>query len=146
MPFRASVRKVINFALQLSFIICEGYCVSIDRFTEQFAQVRSRFATKLDGRLQEIDALVPALSDSGADVTEAVKHAHRRIHDLCGLSATVGYPAVGFAERGVEKVLRGPLKSARGLTGDELVTLQDKLDHLRAAARTEISVPGEGAV
>lgn len=120
--------------------------MSSERFTERFTEVRNRFAAKLDGRLQEIDALIPALAGAGADVTEKVAHAHRRIHDLCGLSPTVGYPAVGSAARGVEKVLRAPLKAARGLTGDELVTLRDKLDSLRAAARSEISLTSEGGV
>jgi hypothetical protein len=113
--------------------------VSSERFTERFAEVRSRFAAKLDGRLQEIDALIPALAGIGTDVTEAVARAHRRIHDLCGLSPTVGYPEVGSAARGVERVLRGPLKAARGLTRGELIKLRDKLDDLRAAARSEIS-------
>jgi len=120
--------------------------VSSERFSERFAEVRTRFAAKLDGRLQEIDALIPALAETGADVAEKLAHAHRRIHDLCGLSPTVGYPAIGSAARGVEQVLRGPLKAGRGLTRRELIKLRDKLDDLRAAARSEISIPSAGGV
>ena len=120
--------------------------MSSERFSEHFAEVRTRFAAKLDGRLQEIDALIPALAGTGTDVNEATANAHRRIHDLCGLSPTVGYPAVGAAARGVERVLRGPLKVARGLTRRELIKLRDKLDDLRAAARSEISLNHAGGV
>ncbi len=115
-----------------------------DRFTERFAEVRSRFVAKLGGRIEELDAAIPSLAGEGPGVIEAVASAHRRMHDLCGLSPTVGYPAVGRAARNVEKVLRAPLKAARGLTEEELGALRQTLAGLRAAAHSEIPANGKG--
>lgn len=109
--------------------------MTTDQFTERFAVVRERFATKLDARIDEIEASLSQLGDG--DARETLARVHRRAHDLCGLGPTMGFVATGKAARVVEQTLLAPLKADRALTADELARLRQEIAALRSAARSE---------
>lgn len=113
-----------------------------DQFAERFAAVRQRFAAKLDSRIDEIEATVPQLADGSA--REALAHAHRRAHDLCGVGPTMGFVATGKAARSVEQLLLAPLKAERALNVDEIAQLRNEIVALRTAARAETQPAGRG--
>jgi HPt (histidine-containing phosphotransfer) domain-containing protein len=112
-----------------------------DLFAERFAAVRQRFAAKLDARIDEIEAKISELDREISQ--EALAHAHRRAHDLCGVGPTMGFVATGQAARSIEQVLHAAIKSGRTLTGDEAARVRDGIARLRSAAIAENSlVPG----
>jgi chemotaxis protein histidine kinase CheA len=115
--------------------------VTSDLFAERFAAVRQRFAAKLDARIDEIEAAVPALTGEGAQDTLA--HAHRRAHDLCGVGPTMGFVATGKAARSIEQVLLAAIKAARPLTGEEAARVRDGIALLRSAASAEAPSAGQ---
>ena len=106
-----------------------------DLFAERFAAVRQRFAAKLDGRIDEIEAAVPQLDREGAQ--ETLARAHRHAHDLCGVGPTMGFVLTGKTARAIEQVMLAALKANRPLTGDEVARVADGVAELRSAARTE---------
>jgi HPt (histidine-containing phosphotransfer) domain-containing protein len=113
--------------------------VTNDLFAVRFEAVRRRFAAKLDGRIGEIEATLPKLSDETA--LELMAVAHRRAHDMCGVGPTMGFVATGKAARSIEQLLLAPLKAERPLTEDEIAELRQGLTVLRAAAKAEIAAP-----
>jgi chemotaxis protein histidine kinase CheA len=108
-----------------------------DLFAERFAAVRERFAAKLDARIDEIAATGPKLSRGDA---QALAHAHRRAHDLCGVGPTMGFIATGKAARAIEQIMLAALKANRPLSSDELAKVSEGVVALRAAATTETSL------
>jgi chemotaxis protein histidine kinase CheA len=106
-----------------------------DLFADRLAAVRQRFVAKLGARLDEIEGTVPQLSAAGS--ADALARAHRRAHDLCGVSPTMGFVATGKAARTVEKLLLAPLKADRALTEDEVIQLRQDLAELRSVATAE---------
>ena len=112
-----------------------------DPFAERFAAVRQRFASKLDSRIEEIEAAVPELG--GGQAFDVIARVHRRAHDLCGIGPTMGFVATGKAARTVEQMLLAPLKAGRALTADEVGRLRQEIAVLRSAARAETSPPGK---
>jgi HPt (histidine-containing phosphotransfer) domain-containing protein len=113
----------------------EGGVVSTDQFAERFEAVRRRFASKLHARIDEIEATVRQLQSDGA--RDALAHAHRRAHDLCGVGPTMGFVATGQAARSIEQLLLPPLKTSRALTEDEFARLHRGIAVLRSAALAE---------
>ena len=109
-----------------------------DQFAERLAGVRKRFASKLTGRIAEIDAALPKLVGEGGEVTAAVYDAHRKVHDLCGIGPTLGFDATGKAARSVERILLQPSRDQRGLTEQEMAHLKEGLLGLRAAAQSDV--------
>lgn len=126
-------------------MICALMCVLggvvTDLFVERLAAVRQRFVAKLDARLDEIEATVPQLSTTGSN--EALAHAHRRAHDLCGVGPTMGFAATGKAARTVEQLLLVPLKAERALTRNEIAQLRQDIAVLRSVATAETRPAGE---
>jgi hypothetical protein len=113
-----------------------------DLFAERLAAVRQRFAAKLDARIADIEAAMPALR--GGDGGETLARAHRRAHDLCGVGPTMGFVATGKAARAIEQIMLAALKADRPLAPDEVARVTDGLAALRSAAASEIqSVPQE---
>jgi len=116
-----------------------------DDFAERLAGVRQRFAAKLTGRLDEIDAHLSELVGEGEGVAAAVYAAHRKVHDLCGIGPTLGFTATGQAARACERILLQPSRGERGLTGQELAQLKAGLVALRAAASSDMQSTGIGS-
>lgn len=112
-----------------------------DPFEERLAQIRLRFASKLDGKIAAVESAVPQFSPGGEMVIESLETAHRSIHELCGVAPTLGFVATGRAARSVERLLLQPLRARRELTTAEAADLQSGLDQLRAAARAELRQP-----
>lgn len=115
-----------------------------DEFNERFAQVRTRFAAKLGGKIEEINDALPNLAREGKEGSEAIASAHRRAHDLCGIGPTIGFAETGRAARNVEKILRTALQTEHGLTAEETAKLQEAIDQLRSIAREEIRLVANG--
>jgi hypothetical protein len=114
--------------------------MSSDEFAERIAHVRKRFASKLAGKLDEIDAHLPELIGKGTDVAVAVYAAHRKVHDLCGIGPTLGFTATGQAARVCERILLQPSRGERGLTEQEMAQLKTGLARLRAAASSDMQI------
>jgi hypothetical protein len=113
-----------------------------DDFAERLAVVRERFATKLAGRLAEIDAAMPRLVGEGGAVNQAVDVAHRKVHDLCGIGPTLGFHATGAAARVCERILLQPFRGLRGLTEQEMAHLREGFAALRVAAQNDLQSSG----
>jgi len=116
--------------------------VEQDEFSERLAKVRKRFAGKLATRIRDTGVALPTLVGDDAAVIEAVAVTHRCIHELCGIGATVGFDATGQAARTMERVLLAATRSNRGLTAEEVTTLQSGLVALRNAALADSASHG----
>ena len=101
------------------------------------AQIRERFATKLDLKIADTNSALPEVASEGASGTEAVAAAYRRIHDICGIAPTVGFVETGRVARTLDEILIGPFRAARALTADEMARLRTGLEALQAAARID---------
>ncbi len=112
--------------------------MQIDQFAERMAGVRQRFANKLHGRLDEIDAITERLTGDDPDIGAIVFDAHRRIHDMCGIGPTIGFIETGKTARVCERVLLQPSREKRPLTGAELAEFKQGLIALRLAADADL--------
>lgn len=106
-----------------------------EEFNERLGHLRARFAAALP---QCIDDSVAALPLTSADTVDTLIVVHRKLHELCGIAPTIGFPGVGQAARAAETVLREPATNKRPLTADESSILRGKLERLRAAAQSEL--------
>lgn len=119
--------------------------MEVDEFTEQLARIRQRFATSLNGKVDDSFACLPKLSDNDAAAIETIVVVHRRLHEMCGIAPSVGFPATGKAARAAEAVLREPAKLKRSLTPEEVAAFTAGLDALRVAAQSDLqSSSGQG--
>jgi HPt (histidine-containing phosphotransfer) domain-containing protein len=109
-----------------------------DEFTKHLARVRERFAAKLPGKLDDSFAALGALGTGGPDSIETVIVAHRRLHEICGIAPTLGFPATGTSARAAETALRDAAKTKRALAPAEIDALKSGLDTFRAAALAEL--------
>jgi hypothetical protein len=123
----------------------QGVSMASDQFAERLAQVRARFASKLETRIASLDEAAPLLRGDGATAIETLAVAHRGIHDLCGVGPTIGFDATGRAARDIERVLLVPLRAGRGLNESEAAALREGIGALRAAARDDLQAHSVGA-
>ena len=112
--------------------------VPVDEFTERLAQIRQRFASTLCGKIDDNFAALPKLSDRGADAIAMIVTVHRKLHEICGIAPSIGFPATGKAARAAESVLREPAQTKRVLTTEEIVSLIDEFSCLRDAAQFDL--------
>ena len=112
--------------------------MEIAEFTLRLARVRERFATALTGKLDDSYACIPKLPDKDAAAIETIIVMHRRLHEMCGIAPSVGFPATGKAARAAEAVLRDPAKFRRSLTAAEVASFTTELDGLRAATQSDL--------
>ena len=112
--------------------------MAIDEFTERLTKVRSRFVVTLQGKIDAAYAAVPRLSGEPSAVGDALDKTYRCIHGIVGIGPTVGFPATGAAARHVEKVLLPAYSAKRGLTAEDVVSLNTALHALRESARQEL--------
>jgi hypothetical protein len=113
--------------------------MDVDQFAERMAEVRLRFATKLRGRLSEIDAIADRLIEDTPDVGTLVFDAHRRVHDMCGIGPTLGFFATGQAARVSERILLQASREKRRLTAAEFDQFKHSLIALRVAADADLT-------
>jgi hypothetical protein len=109
-----------------------------DNFDDRLAAVRRRFVAALADKIAATAAAVPRLAGDEASAVAAVEESYRRIHGICGVGATVGFPVTGRAAQAVEAVLVPPFRAHRGLTGDEIAQLERMVAALSAAAQMEL--------
>lgn len=109
-----------------------------DEFARRLARIRQRFADTLPGRIDDSFAALRRLTAARPDDIETMVVTHRRLHEICGIAPTIGFPATGKAARAAESVLREPAQSRRSLTGEEAAALKRELEVLRTAAQAEL--------
>jgi chemotaxis protein histidine kinase CheA len=124
--------------VNLQFCIGGGQEVQPDHFSERLEVVRKRFASSLEGKIENTYAELPHLSDADANAADALANAYRRIHGICGVGRTVGFAATGRAAKAVEDVLVGAYHGKRGLSATEMARLKQTLGLLTAAAQAEL--------
>jgi chemotaxis protein histidine kinase CheA len=111
--------------------------VQPDHFNDRLEAVRKRFASSLEGKINDTYADLPHLSD-GANAFDTLANAYRRIHGICGVGRAVGFAATGLAAKGVEDVLVAAYRGQRGLSAGEIARLEKTLGALAAAAQAEL--------
>jgi hypothetical protein len=107
-------------------------------FTERFARVRHRFVSSLESKIDSVYAALPKLSGEGTAVAEIVDENYRRIHDIVGVSPSVGFFATGRVARTVENILIPARCARRGLKSDEINSLKNALHALRETSHQEL--------
>lgn len=116
-----------------------------DEFNKRIARIRQRFAAALPQKIDGGFAALPRLAESDADAIELLVVTHRNLHEMCGVAPSIGFTATGVAARAAETVLRGPAKSKRPLTPQEVVAYREAIEKLREAAQSELeSIRGRG--
>jgi hypothetical protein len=112
--------------------------VAIDPFEERLARVRYRFASTLEGKIEDVYTDLPSMSGEGGGVIEAIEASYRRIHGICGIGPTVGFVQTGRIAREVEAILLEAYRVHRGLTLTEVASFRKKLHMLRETAKSEL--------
>jgi hypothetical protein len=117
--------------------------LEVDEFTKRLARIRERFASTLSSKVDDSFASLSHFSD--ATGVETIIVTHRRLHEMCGIAPSVGFPATGKAARSAESVLRDPAKFKRLLTPAETLAFTAELNGLRRAAQFDLqSGTGQG--
>ena len=109
-----------------------------DHFQERLEIVRKRFASSLESKINDTYAELPRLSEGDRKAFDAVSNAYRRIHGICGVGRTVGFPETGRAAKDVEDVLVAAYRGQRGLAAGEIARLEKTLGALATAAHAEL--------
>lgn len=113
-----------------------------DQFAQRLAAIRLRFAAKLATRIHDTDTALSQLAGDGSAAIESLVETYHRIHELCGLGASVGFAATSRAARVMEQILLEPYRARRALTEAEIDKLRPALAALRDAARTDCKANG----
>jgi chemotaxis protein histidine kinase CheA len=111
-----------------------------DEFEARLAKVRHRFSGTLESKINDTITAFPNLSIGAPDATAAVDEVYRRIHSICGVASTVGFPGSGKAAREAEVVLLAPMRDKRGLTPAESTIFKTTLDALWKASQSELQL------
>jgi chemotaxis protein histidine kinase CheA len=112
--------------------------MTLDPYTDRLSRVRRRFASTLQGKIEDACAAIPQLSAALPAAAPAVDAVYRCMHGIVGIGPTVGFPQTGRASHDVEDVLRSPQQQKRGLTDDEILAFEKCLHALREAASCEL--------
>jgi hypothetical protein len=114
--------------------------MTLDPFTDRLERVRHRFVSTLEGKIEDAYAAIPRLADGLPAAAATVAELYLCMHGIVGIGPTVGFPATGGAARDVENVLRPPQRDKRGLSDQEILALQQRLQPLREAAKRELQM------
>jgi chemotaxis protein histidine kinase CheA len=112
--------------------------MSVDVFAERLVRVRDRFVSNVEGKIEDVRAAIPNLSDTVPAAAASIGDVYRSVHSIVGVGRTIGFPAIGCAARHVEDALRPAYCDGRGLTADEISLLTNSLNALREAASREL--------
>ena len=115
-----------------------GHAMSVDPFTDRLARVRHRFASTLEGKIDDAYAAVVHLAEGEPGAAPAVAESYRSLHGIVGIGPTVGFPNTGRAAHEAEDVLRLAQQAKRGLNPAEIQSLKRRLHVLREAAELEL--------
>jgi chemotaxis protein histidine kinase CheA len=105
-----------------------------DLFVDRIAAVRRRFAAQIDSRIDGIEAAMLQFGDDNLDI---MAQAHRDVHHLCGVGATLGFVGTGKVARSIEQILLAAVKAGRALTDDEVPCVRAGIALLRSTATFE---------
>ena len=117
--------------------------MGIDPFEERLAKVRHRFASTLQGKIEDIYTDLPRLSGENRNI-DAIEAFYRRVHGICGIGPTVGFVQTGRRARDAEAVLLEAYRAHRPLTAIEAADFRKKLHVLREAAKAELQTTYSG--
>jgi chemotaxis protein histidine kinase CheA len=117
--------------------------VGIDPFEERLAKVRHRFASTLQGKIEDIYTDLPRLSGENRNI-DAIEACYRRVHGICGIGPTVGFVQTARRARDAEAVLLDAYRAHRPLTSIEAADFRKKLHVLREAAKAELQTAYSG--
>jgi hypothetical protein len=117
--------------------------LGVDEFTERLARIRERFASTLNKKVDDSFASLSHFFGEDAGAIETIIVTHRRLHEICGIAPSVGFPATGSAARAAEAVLRDPAKSKRRLTVREVAAFTAQLHGLRRAAQFDLQTSSD---
>ena len=109
----------------------------MDDFQQRMNAIRERFAARLPERL---DVIERGLSLNG-DSTQPIADMHRSVHELSGLSATLGYVHLGETARAMEGLILPAVRGQRPLTPNEREKLNQYMLELRFSAKNEGGEP-----
>ncbi len=110
-----------------------------EQFAERMAQIRARFAAKLNNKIEDTDAALTVAVGDGRKAVDAVATIYRRFHEVCGIGPTIGFNQTGRVARTiVDEVLVTPFRSERGFTANEAARLKEGLEAFRIAARVDM--------
>lgn len=112
--------------------------MAIDTFAERLATVRHRFASTLEGKIEDTYTALPNMTGQDASAVETVAETYRRIHGICGIGPTVGFVSTGTAARAAEDFLLAAYRAQRGLNTQELASFTKALHALRDAVQREL--------
>jgi chemotaxis protein histidine kinase CheA len=132
------MNSLLRAAFHLMIVDVGDYSMSIDIFADRLARVRRRFASTLQGRIDDTSASLDKLAAKAPAAATAVGEVYRCVHGIVGVGPTVGFPATGRAAHGVEDVLRPAQNERRGLSADEMARVKERLIELRTAAEREM--------
>jgi hypothetical protein len=118
--------------------LAEWRAVQRNHFDDRLEVVRKRFASGLEGKINDTYAELPILPDRGEDAVAAVANAYRRVHGICGVGRALGFPETGRAAKDVEDVLIAAYRAQRGMAAPEMERLKKALDLLAIAAQAEL--------
>lgn len=107
-------------------------------FAERMAKIRARFSLKLVAGIQETSQHLPKLLGTSPDAAEATAATYLRFHEMCGIGPTIGFVETGRAAKPLDTVLATAWRAQRGLTEDEMASVRDGLEHVRAAMLAEM--------
>ncbi len=61
------------------------------QFAERMAQIRARFAAKLNGKIEDTDAALIVAVGDGKKRSRQSPPIYRRFHEVCGIGPTIGF-------------------------------------------------------
>ncbi|MGZ3412194.1 MAG: Hpt domain-containing protein [Xanthobacteraceae bacterium] len=111
-----------------------------DAFTERLANVRHRFVTSLEDKIKDTYAAIPNLAASCPTAADTVLETYRRVHNIVGIGATIGFASTGRAAHSVENILLPPQRASRGLTEKEIREFETALADLHKTATRELQI------
>lgn len=111
-------------------------------FDRKLVEIRGRFVSSLPERMQKAFATVDVIACKEDKAAEAVMQAYNAIHSLCGMAATVGFPAIGRSARSVDRVLVSAFRNKRGLSEQEADLFVSALHELDRAIAGELGRAG----
>lgn len=109
----------------------------MDDFQQRMHAIRMRFAARLPERLEVIERGLSVDSDNTQPITDM----HRSVHELSGLSATLGYARLGETARAMEGLILPAVRAQRLLSADEREKLNQYMLELRLSAKNEGGEP-----
>jgi chemotaxis protein histidine kinase CheA len=111
-----------------------------DRFEARLAKVRHRFAGSLASRVDDTIAAFSNGADETPEAAASVDQAYRRIHSICGIALTAGFPATAKVAGDAEALLLPPIRSGRSPSRQEGALVRQALQALRKAAEAELQI------